>query len=72
MARKKKSSTTFRVDKIRSHVTDADREDTSNPGQQWNKQIGGFVSEEAAQEWITNSMKMDSGAIPDDFRIVGE
>ena len=70
MARKKKS-TTFRVDKVRSRVTDADREDTSNAGQQWNKQIGG-LSEEAAQEWITNSMKMDSSAIPDDFRIVGE
>tara|TARA_B100001029_G_scaffold26477_1_gene18907 strand:+ start:137 stop:349 length:213 start_codon:yes stop_codon:yes gene_type:complete len=70
MARKKKS-TTFRVDKIRSRITDADREDTSNAGQQWNKQIGG-LSEEAAQEWITNSMKMDSNAITDDFRIVGE
>tara|TARA_B100000287_G_scaffold306069_1_gene289201 strand:- start:726 stop:941 length:216 start_codon:yes stop_codon:yes gene_type:complete len=71
MARKKKS-TTFRVDKIRNRVTDSEREDNSNLGQQWIKQIGGFVSEEAAQEWITNSMKMDSGAIPDDFRIVGE
>jgi len=70
MARKKKS-TTFRVDKVRNRVTDADREDSSNLGQQWIKQIGG-LSEEAAQEWITNSMKMDSGAIPDDFRIVGE
>ncbi len=70
MARKKKS-TTFRVDKIRNRVTDSEREDNSNLGQQWIKQIGG-LSEEAAQEWITNSMKMDSGAIPDDFRIVGE
>ena len=70
MARKKKS-TTFRVDKIRNRVTDSEREDNSNLGQQWIKQIGG-LSEDAAQEWITNSMKMDSGAIPDDFRIVGE
>ena len=67
----KKKSTTFRVDKIRNRVTDSEREDNSNLGQQWIKQIGG-LSEEAAQEWITNSMKMDSGAIPDDFRIVGE
>ena len=71
MARKKKS-TTFRVDKVRTNTKDADREDSSNLGQEWIKQNGGFTSEEAAQEWITNSMKMDMSAIAEDFRIVGE
>jgi len=58
---KKKKSTTFRVDKITNRGADGE----------WKKQTGG-LSEEAAQEWITNNMKVDRDALQDDFRIVGE